>query len=165
MPVCNRIGRASLYTVTTKNAARIVDVVYRSVAFAGRNSIRIGVFSGFDINTIGRTGRGAKETADTLFQSIFVAVQHVNAAIARLKVHRLFRITFRGGFPEHRAEGHTKTAEHGPECVIHFANWRRHARSLSNAEKWGKPAPTTPPARAFQTAQRQSVYHGSARFR
>jgi phage-related protein len=99
----------------------------------------IGIFRGFDVNAIRGAGRGTQKTADTFFQAIFVAMQHVNSAITRLKVYRLFGIAFRHGFPEHSPESNAKSVEHGPKSVEDFANRRCHAMSLANDDRAGKP--------------------------
>src|SRR4029077_14466860 len=101
----------------------------------------------------------------TFFQAIFVAMQNVNSAITRLKVYRLFGITFRHGFAEHGPERNAKSLEHGPESLEDFTNRGCHAMSLANEERAGKPEVFKRLARALPSAPRQSVSRGSGRFR
>jgi hypothetical protein len=56
--VRDRIGGARFYAVAAKNAARIIDIVDFRIALAGRDSIRIRIFSRFDVNAICRASRG-----------------------------------------------------------------------------------------------------------
>ena len=65
----------------------------------------VGILGRFDINAIGRAGGGAQKTGDALFQAVFVALQHVDAAIALLKLGRRVRIVFGDGGIHHLAEG------------------------------------------------------------
>ena len=148
--VCDRVGRARFHAVTAKNASRIVDVVNRSIAFAGRDAIGVGIFRGFDVYAIRRTRRRAEKTPDTFFQSILVTMQDVDSAVARLEIYRLFRITFRHTLTKHCAECHAETIEHGPEDVEHFTNRGCHATSLANGRKSGKQAPLTRTAHAVR---------------
>ena len=108
MTVGDGISRACFDAIAAKNAARIIDVVDASVAFARGDSHRVRVFGGLDVNTTRRAGRGAQEAANALFQSAFIPVENVDAAITRLEMDGFFRIIFRDGFPQHIAEGHAK---------------------------------------------------------
>ena len=54
----DRVGRASFHTVAAEDAARIVDVVNLRIALAARNSQSLRIFGRFNINAVGRTGRG-----------------------------------------------------------------------------------------------------------
>jgi len=137
--VRDRVRRTCFHAIATKNASRIINIVDRSVAFARRNAMGIGIFRGFDVNAIRGAGRGAQKTADTFFQAIFVTMQDMNAAITRLKVYRLFRITLRHALPEHSPESNAKPVEHGPESGEDFANRGCHGMSLANEDRAGKP--------------------------
>src|SRR5262249_16923180 len=64
------IGRESFDTIATENTAGIVDVVDAGVALACRNSIRVGVFRGLNVDAIRRTSRRAKKATHALFQTI-----------------------------------------------------------------------------------------------
>ena len=55
----------------------------------------VGILRGFDVNAIGRAGRGAQEAGHALFQAVFVALQHVHAAIALLELGRRVRDNLR----------------------------------------------------------------------
>lgn len=126
----NGIGRTGFHAVAAENTARIIYVVNRGVTFARRNAIAFGVFGSFDVNAIGRARCGTEEATDALLETTFVAMQDVNSAVARLKVYRLLRITFRGRFPEHGPEGHPKSVLHCPECFINFANRGCHGHEF-----------------------------------
>ena len=72
--VSDRVGGAGFYAVTAENAARIIDVVHLRIALARGNAIRGSIFSGFDVNTVRRTGCGAQKTADALFVAVLVTL-------------------------------------------------------------------------------------------
>src|SRR5260370_41426739 len=105
----DRVRRARLHAVAAEKAARIIDVVHAGVALARRNPLGVGVLRGFDVDTIRGAGRRAQEAAHTLLQTTFVAMQHVNAAITRLKMHRLAPIGLRHPLPEEVSVGYTST--------------------------------------------------------
>src|SRR5215471_18479853 len=120
------IGRARLYTVAAENAPAVIDVVDLRVTLAGRDAVHVRVFRGLNVNAIrGASGR-AQKAAYAFFQPAFVAVQHVDSAIARLKMHRLIRVVLRNGFPEHRPEGHAEALYQRPKCLTYFANYGWH---------------------------------------
>src|SRR5712664_3326236 len=89
MPVRDRVGGTRLHAVAAENATRIIDVVHAGVALARRNPLGVSVLRGFDVDAICRARRRAQEAAHALLQTTFVAMQHVNPAIARLTMHRL----------------------------------------------------------------------------
>jgi hypothetical protein len=126
MAMRDGVGRASFDAVSAKNASRVVDVVDTGVTLSGRDPIGIGVFSGFNVNTIRRTSGRAQETANTLFQPIFVAMQNVNPTITRLEVHWFVRVVFRNSFPEDIPEGYAETLYERSECFTHFAKYGWH---------------------------------------
>src|SRR5260370_3220656 len=80
MAMGNRVGGASLHTVTAKYASIVVDVVDASVALSAGDSGFSGVFRGFYVDAISGTGGGAEKTRHTFFQAGFVALQDVHAA-------------------------------------------------------------------------------------
>jgi len=130
MTVGDGIGRAGLHTIPTKNAARIIDVVDASVTLAGGNPLRVGVFRCLDVDTTRGAGRRAQETADALFQSTFVPVEHVDAAVSWLEMDGFFGIIFRDGFPQHVAEGYAKAFYERDERFASFSNDGRHRISV-----------------------------------
>src|SRR5882762_761945 len=85
MPMRDRVGRASLHAIPTKNTPVVVDDVFLGVAFGAAYSIRFDVFGGFYIDAVGRTGGGAQETGYAFFQTVFVALQDVHASVTFLK--------------------------------------------------------------------------------
>src|SRR5262249_15631263 len=93
-----------LHTITAENAAGIIDVIHAGVAFARRNAIRVCIFRRFNVNAIRRARRRAKKTADALLQTVFVAVQYVDAAISWLEMHRFVLIVLRHSLSEYVPE-------------------------------------------------------------
>lgn len=126
MAVSNRIRGAGLHAIAAKDTTRIIDVIDAGVAFARGNPLRIGVFRGFDINATRRAGRGAQETSNTLFQSVFIPVKNVDSAVTRLEMDRLFGIIFCDGFPQHVAEGHAEALYERNKCLPNFPDNRWH---------------------------------------
>jgi hypothetical protein len=103
--VGDRVRGAGFDAVSTKNAAGIIDVVDAGVAFGGGDAIGFGIFGGFDIDAARGASCGTKKASDALLESILVALQNVDAAIARLKVHRFVGIIFGGRLSPKIAKG------------------------------------------------------------
>ena len=108
MTVCDRIGRAGVNAVAAEDAAGIVNIVDAGVTLSRWNAIGFVVFSGFDVNTIRGARSCAKKTTNALLETVFVALQYVNAAIARRDAGGDFRIALSGGFAKHRAQRDAK---------------------------------------------------------
>ena len=121
MPMGDSVRGTRFNAIATEDAARIIDVINAGVAFPRGDTRGIGVFSGFNINAIRRAGRRAKKTTNALFQAGFVAVQHVNPAIAGLKVHRLEGIIFRDRFTKHITEGYAESLNQRAEGLADFS--------------------------------------------
>src|SRR6266849_3221464 len=128
----DRVRRARLHAVPAENAARIIDVIHAGIALARRNPLGVGVLRGFDIDTIRGAGRRAQEAAHALLQTTLVAMRHVNAAITRLKIHRLVRIVLRHRLPEDVSEGDTESLRERAERLGNFTEDVRHVSSLTN---------------------------------
>ena len=126
MAVCDRIRRAGFHAVTAENAARIINVVNAGVALAGGDAVHIRIFRGFNVNAIRRAGRRTEKASYTLLQTTFVAVQHVNPAVARLKMHRLVRVVFRDRLTKHISESHAEALHQRAKRLAHFAEDRCH---------------------------------------
>ncbi len=120
------IGRTRLHAIAAKNTSGVVDVVNLGVAVAGRNAVGFGVFSGFDINTICRTGRRAQEASHAFFKAVFVPLQNVNSAITRLNARRDIGIRFRCGLPKHGAQGHAEALVESQKRFADFSHDRWH---------------------------------------
>src|SRR5208337_588060 len=124
MAVRNRIRRTSLYAIAAKYASIVVDVVDMSVAFGARNPFLGGVFRGFYVDAIGGAGGGTEETGHTLFQSVFVTLQHMHAAKAFLKL-RAFQgagpvgIVLDDGGLKHLLEGDGHPLSDGSDVFDH----------------------------------------------
>src|SRR5215213_5739851 len=92
--VSNGVLRTGLDTITTEDAASIIDVVNRRVAFVDADSLlgRPRVVCGNDVDTFGRTRSRAEITGYTLLSTQLVDVQKVLPAITRLHGHRLIGV-------------------------------------------------------------------------
>src|SRR5689334_9791735 len=108
MAVRDGVCGTSLHTIAAENAARIIDVVHRSISFACGNSLCIRVFSSFYVDAVCGTCRRAQEAPNALLQPALVAMQHVNSTIAGLKVNWLVRVILRDRLPENVPESHAK---------------------------------------------------------
>ena len=100
--------------------------------------MRVGVLRGFDVDAIRGACRGAKKAADAFLQAVFVALQNVNAAIARLKVDGLGGIIFRGGLLEHGDERDPEALVEDYERAYEFFDDRCHAINLPKAAASGE---------------------------
>src|SRR5690242_15916312 len=92
VPVSDGVGRAGLYAVTAENAAVVVDVISLCVALAAADAHLVGILGRFDINAVGGTCSGAKETGYAFLETVLVALQDVNSPVALLQLRRLVRI-------------------------------------------------------------------------
>ena len=125
------VGGASLDAVAAEDAAGVVNVVNLGVAFAGADAGFGGVVGGLDVDALHRAGGGTEEAGDALFQSVFVAVQDVDAAVAVFEAHRLVGVVFGDGGAEERAQGDGETLCEGEDGFGGFFEygWHRIARS------------------------------------
>jgi hypothetical protein len=80
------VGRTSLYAISTKNAAVVVDVVDLGIAFGAGDALGIGIFRCLDINAVRWASCRAQEAGDAFFQTIFVALQNMLAPETLFKV-------------------------------------------------------------------------------
>jgi len=129
---------AGFDAVAAENAARIINVIDLGVTFAGGDAFGVRVFSGFDVYAIRGACCGAKEAADALLESVFVALQNVNAAIARLDRRRRVRETFRGGLAKHGPKRNAEAFDQGDKCFGSFLNDVCHREvTLTNSEQAG----------------------------
>ena len=105
MTMRDRVSGAGFDAISAKNATRIIDIVDGGVAFGGGDAICFGIFGGLDIDAARGTGCGAKKAGDALLEAILIALQHVDATITRLKMHRLVGIIFGGRLSPKIAKG------------------------------------------------------------
>ena len=126
MTVRDGIGRARFHAITAEDAARVIDVVHAGIALARGNAVCVDVFRGFDVNAICRASRRTQEAANTLFKTTFIAVQDVDSAVARLKMHGFVRIVFRDRLTKHVAEGYAEALHQRAKRLAHFPNDRCH---------------------------------------
>ena len=121
MAVRDCVGRAGFYAIPAENASGIVNVVDAGVALACGNSGVGGIFRGLDVDTICGTSGGAEETSHAFFQTLFVAMQHVDSTVARLEVNGFLGIIFGNGFAKHVREGYSETFCERHERVAKFS--------------------------------------------
>ena len=137
----DRVRRACFDAVAAENAARIVYVVDLRIAFTGGNPFSVGIFRGFDIDTVRRASSGTKKAADTFFETVFIALQDVNTAIAWLDRRRSVGKTLSRSFLEHRPQGDAEALNERDECFSSFLNDVRHLKNtLTKLEDAGNGA-------------------------
>lgn len=120
------VGGAGLNAVAAENAPGIVDVINLGVAIGVGDAIVGSVFGGFDIYALRGAGGGAKEAGDALFEAVFVPLQHMNAAIARLEMNRFGGVVLRSRLLEHGLEGDAEALIEHDEGAAEFFNDRCH---------------------------------------
>src|SRR5260370_27572442 len=128
VPMCNRIGRASLHTIPAKDTSVVVDVVDLRVSFGATDATFGGVFGGFDVDTIRRAGGGTEEAGDTFFQPVFIALQDLGSAESGFDARPSERalacgLLLHGGGLEHLHEGDAHAFGDGRDVLQD-----RHAR-------------------------------------
>jgi hypothetical protein len=134
----NRVCGTRFDAISAENAARVIYIVDLRVTFTGGNSLSVGVFRGFDVDTIRGASSGAKKASDTFFEAVFIALKHVYAPIARLNCWRSVGKTFSGGLLEHRSQGDAEALDERDKCFASFLNdvWHREI-TLTNLEHAG----------------------------
>jgi hypothetical protein len=120
---------ASVNAVAAEDAAGVVDVVNAGIAFARRDSIGFGVFSSFYVNTVCGACCGTEKTTDAFLKTVFVALEHMNAAIAGCDGGWNLGIALRRRFTKHCSEGDAKALVERRECFADFAEYRGHGTS------------------------------------
>src|SRR5215471_12034390 len=107
------VGRAGLHAVSAKNTAVVIDVVDASVTLAAGDADLIGVFRRFNIDAVGRAGRGTEEAGHAFFKTVLVALEDVHTAVALLELRRLVGIVFGDRGRHHFPEGHAHALGNG----------------------------------------------------
>ena len=77
----NRVGRASLHAIPTKDTSIVVDVINLGVALRAAHTVGLGVLGCLDVDAVRRAGRRAQKTGHAFLQPVFVALQHVHSAV------------------------------------------------------------------------------------
>lgn len=108
MAVGNGIGGASLDAITTENATRIIDIIDAREPFSRRNALRLRILGRLNVNTICGTGCGAEKTTHAFFEAVFITLQNVNTAVARLDTRWDFGECLRRSLAEHCPQGDPK---------------------------------------------------------
>lgn len=103
--VSDGVGGAGFHAIAAKDAAGVVDVIDTGKSFGAGDALGCGVFLGFDIDAAGGTSRGAEEASDALLETVFVALENMNAAVAGLEVHGLVGVVFGRGLAPQIAKG------------------------------------------------------------
>lgn len=119
--VSNRVGGARFDAVAAKNTARIINIVDSCVPLAGRDALGFDIFRGLDIDAIRRARGGAEKAGYALLQSVFVALEDVDAAIARLNAGRDVGKALGGSLPKHGPQGDAEAFEERHECLADFS--------------------------------------------
>ena len=119
----DRVGGASFDTIAAKNAARVVNVVHLRVTFASGDTLGVSIFGRLDVYAICGASGGAKEATHALFKSVFIPLEYVNAAIARLNTCGNVGIALRSRLAEHRAQGDAEAFVEGEKCFADFPNY------------------------------------------
>src|SRR5437879_8417026 len=126
MAVRDRVGGAGFHAISAEDAARIIDIVDAGVAFAGGDALRFRIIRRFDVDAVRRTGGGAEKAADAFFQAVFIALQNMDAAIARLKMYGLLRVVFGGRLSPEIAKGDAEAFGQSRNRAANFLSDRRH---------------------------------------
>ena len=84
--VSNRIRGTRLDTVSTKDTSIVVDVIDLGVTLCSAYSMLVRILCRLDIDAVRRAGRRAQETGYAFFQSVFIALQDVNATKTLLEL-------------------------------------------------------------------------------
>src|SRR5271156_3088044 len=111
MAVGDGVGGAGFDAIAAEDAAAVIDVVDLGVALSGGDAIVGGVFGSLDVDAVRGAGSGAEEAADALFEAVFIALENVNATIARLEIRGRVGVVFRDGLTESVSERNTETLD------------------------------------------------------
>lgn len=128
--VSDGVCGAGFDAIAAENAAGIVDVVDLGITVGVGDAIFSGVFGGFDVNALRGTSGGAEEAGDAFFESVFVALKDVDAAIARLKMYGLGGIVLRSGLFPHGNESDFEALVENFEGAEEFRDDGCHMRTL-----------------------------------
>ena len=134
----NGVGGAGLDAVAAENAARVVNVIDLGITLAGGNALGLRIFRSFDVDAICGARGSAKKAANALFESVFVALQDMNAAVARLNRWGSVREAFRRGLAKHGPQRNAEALNQSDECFPSFLNdvWHREI-TLTNLVRAG----------------------------
>ena len=126
MAVRDRVRGTSFDAIATENATRIIDVINSGVALTCGDPVRVRIFGSFDVNAIRRTGGRAQEATHALLKPVLIAMQHMDSAIARLKMNWFVRVILRNRLPENGPEGHTEAFHQRFERLTDFTKYGWH---------------------------------------
>src|SRR5215469_10964759 len=139
VPMGDGVRGTRLHAISAKNAPGIVDVIGLGVPFTRRNPLRFGVFRSLDIDTVRGARCGAQETGHAFFETVLVALQNVNAPIARLHAGRNLWKILGGGFAEHGPQRDAKPFAQRHKGFAHFPDDRCHrTATLAKSSEAGK---------------------------
>ena len=99
------------------------------VAFSRRDALRLGILRSLDVDAIRGARGGAQKAAYALFEPVFVALQDVNASIARLDRRCRLGEVLRRSFAEHRAQSYAEALDERHERFGDFSYDRWHGFS------------------------------------
>src|SRR5439155_8099377 len=107
----DRVERAGELAVAAEDAAAHVDLVDARVALTGGDAVRRRVLLGHDADAVGRAGRRAERAADALLEPVFVPVQPVPPAEARIDRPLVLRVLLCDRLLEDLFEGDPEAPE------------------------------------------------------
>ena len=120
------VGGAGLHAIAAEDAAVVINVVNGGVSLPRADAVVGGVFRGFNVDAVGRAGRRAQEAGHTFFQTLLVALQHVQAPKPLAEVRRLVGIIFRYGGAKQVLEGDLEAVRQRSGGFHDLAKQRRH---------------------------------------
>ena len=129
--VSDGVSGAGFDAIAAEDAAGVVDVVDLGVTVGVGDSIFGGVFGSFDIDALRGAGSGAEEAGDAFLEAVFVALENVNAAVARLEMHGLDGIVLGGGLFEHVDERDFEALVENDERAAEFFDDGCHEDNLA----------------------------------
>ena len=86
VPVGDRIRGTSLDAVSAEDTSIVVDVINFGVTLRSAHPMLVRILGRFYVNAVRGTGGGAQKTGNALFQSVLIALQHVDAAKTLLEL-------------------------------------------------------------------------------
>src|SRR5689334_10037441 len=100
------VSGAGLNAVAAEDAAVVINVVDLGVALSAADAVLRRVLSGLNVNAVRRTRGGAEEAGHALFQSILIALEHVQSAESLLEDGAFHRALAIGIVFDHRRSKH-----------------------------------------------------------
>lgn len=122
--VGDSVGGTRLYAVAAEDATAVVDVVDLGVALTAADAKGVRVFRGFNIDAACRARGRAQEARHTLFQPVFIALQHMLATKAFLQDSGSVGIQVRDRRLHHFLQSDAHAFDDGGCASEHFVDVR-----------------------------------------